>query len=165
MTALASVPFDLPDTDTVAVSASALTRTYGEGGSAVNALRGVSIEGTGEISEDPDLIWKVGVNVWERYNGPYTEEVRPLVELHRDEIDAGIDHLIPAGRSSVRMESFTFDRAALDELILDLWTFVRERSGMIVRPDPAGDMHIKLDFSHIVDPAYLDAEAARIRST
>ena len=88
-----------------------------------------------------------------------------IVELHRDEIDAGIDHLIPAGRSSVRMESFTFDRAALDELILDLWKFVREQSGMIVRSDPAGDMHIKLDFSHIVDPAYLDAEATRIRST
>ena len=44
MTALAAVPFDLPETDTVAVSATALTRTYGEGGSAVNALRGVSIE-------------------------------------------------------------------------------------------------------------------------
>ena len=44
MTALAYSPFDLPDTDTVAVAASALTRTYGEGGSAVNALRGVSIE-------------------------------------------------------------------------------------------------------------------------
>src|SRR5687768_13703609 len=44
MTALAYAPFNLPDTDTVAVAASALTRTYGEGGSAVNALRGVSIE-------------------------------------------------------------------------------------------------------------------------
>src|SRR5215213_7544969 len=44
MTALAYSPFDLPDTDTVAVFASALMRTYGEGGSAVNALRGVSIE-------------------------------------------------------------------------------------------------------------------------
>src|ERR1044071_6812671 len=44
MTALAHVPFDLPDTDLIAVSATALTRTYGEGGSAVHALRGVSIE-------------------------------------------------------------------------------------------------------------------------
>src|ERR1044071_4037759 len=44
MTALAHVPFDLPDTDLVAVSATALTRIYGEGGSAVKALRGVSIE-------------------------------------------------------------------------------------------------------------------------
>ena len=44
MTALAYAPFDLPSTDPVAVSATALTRTYGEGGSAVHALRGVSIE-------------------------------------------------------------------------------------------------------------------------
>jgi putative ABC transport system ATP-binding protein len=44
MTALAYAPFDLPSTDNIAVSASALTRTYGEGGSAVHALRGVSID-------------------------------------------------------------------------------------------------------------------------
>jgi putative ABC transport system ATP-binding protein len=44
MTALAHAPFDLPHTDHVAVSATALTRTYGEGGSAVHALRGVSLE-------------------------------------------------------------------------------------------------------------------------
>ena len=40
MTALAY----LPETDLAAVSATALTRTYGQGGSAVHALRGVSIE-------------------------------------------------------------------------------------------------------------------------
>jgi putative ABC transport system ATP-binding protein len=40
MTALAH----LPETDLVAVSATDLTRTYGEGGSAVHALRGVSLE-------------------------------------------------------------------------------------------------------------------------
>ena len=40
MTALAH----LPETDLAAVSATALTRTYGEGGSAVHALRGVSLE-------------------------------------------------------------------------------------------------------------------------
>ena len=44
MTALAYAPFDLPNADSVAVAATALTRTYGEGGSAVHALRGVSIE-------------------------------------------------------------------------------------------------------------------------
>ena len=41
MTALAHA---LPETDRAAVSATALTRTYGEGGSAVHALRGVSLE-------------------------------------------------------------------------------------------------------------------------
>ena len=52
-----------------------------EDGLTYDQLRGVSIEGTGEIVEDPDAIWKVGVDVWERYNGPYTEDVRPLVEV------------------------------------------------------------------------------------
>ena len=44
MTALAYAHSDLPQTSYSAVSATALTRTYGEGGSAVRALRGVSIE-------------------------------------------------------------------------------------------------------------------------
>ncbi len=52
-----------------------------EDGLTYDQLRGVSIEGTGAIVEDPDSIWKVGVNVWERYNGPYTDEVKPLVEV------------------------------------------------------------------------------------
>jgi len=56
-----------------------------EDGHTYDTLRGVSIEGTAEIVEDPELIWKVGVSVWERYNGPYSEEVKPLVEfmLHK----------------------------------------------------------------------------------
>lgn len=52
-----------------------------EDGYTYDSLRGVSIEGTAEIVEDPDAIWKVGVSVWERYNGPYTEEMKPLVEF------------------------------------------------------------------------------------
>jgi PPOX class probable F420-dependent enzyme len=52
-----------------------------EDGLTYDSLRGVSIEGAGEIVEDLDEIWKVGVNVWERYNGEYSEEVRPLVEF------------------------------------------------------------------------------------
>src|SRR3954470_21682313 len=44
MTALAYAPFELPLTDRAAVSATALTRTYGDGASAVHALRGVSLE-------------------------------------------------------------------------------------------------------------------------
>ena len=52
-----------------------------EDGLTYDALRGVSIEGNGVIVEDPDEIWKVGVNVFERYNGPYTEEMKPFVEI------------------------------------------------------------------------------------
>jgi putative ABC transport system ATP-binding protein len=44
MTALSYLPADLPETAPPAVSASALTRTYGDGGAAVRALRGVSLD-------------------------------------------------------------------------------------------------------------------------
>jgi PPOX class probable F420-dependent enzyme len=52
-----------------------------EDGLTYDTLRGVSLEGRGTIVEDPDALWAVGVNVWERYTGPYTEEARPLVEF------------------------------------------------------------------------------------
>ncbi|MGI9579416.1 MAG: PPOX class F420-dependent oxidoreductase, partial [Microthrixaceae bacterium] len=52
-----------------------------EDGETYDSLRGVSLEGTAEIVEDPDKLWDVGVSVWERYNGPYTEEVKPLVDF------------------------------------------------------------------------------------
>lgn len=52
-----------------------------EDGLTYDTLRGVSIEGRGTIVDDPDDIWNVGISVWERYTGPYTEEVRSLVEL------------------------------------------------------------------------------------
>jgi PPOX class probable F420-dependent enzyme len=44
-------------------------------------LRGVSLEGRGVVVEDPDALWKVGVNVFERYMGEYTEEMKPMVEF------------------------------------------------------------------------------------
>jgi len=52
-----------------------------EDGLTYDSLRGVSLEGTAEIVDDPDALWAVGVSVWERYNGPYSEEVKPLVEF------------------------------------------------------------------------------------
>ena len=52
-----------------------------EDGETYDGLRGVSMEGRGIIVDDPDKLWEVGVSVWERYTGPYTEEVKPLVEL------------------------------------------------------------------------------------
>lgn len=56
-----------------------------EDGHTYDTLRGVSIEGTAEIVEDPEALWSVGVSIWERYNGPYTEDLKPLVEfmLHK----------------------------------------------------------------------------------
>ncbi|MFZ4518143.1 MAG: pyridoxamine 5'-phosphate oxidase family protein [Microthrixaceae bacterium] len=52
-----------------------------EDGHTYDSLRGVSIDGTAEIVEDPDVLWQVGISVWERYNGPYTEEMRPFLEI------------------------------------------------------------------------------------
>jgi PPOX class probable F420-dependent enzyme len=52
-----------------------------EDGETYDSLRGVSIEGTAEIVDDPDVLWRLGVDVWERYTGPYSEEVKPLVEF------------------------------------------------------------------------------------
>src|SRR3954452_5154895 len=52
-----------------------------EDGLTYDVLRGVSLEGRGVIVDDPDELWKVGVSVWERYSGEYTDEVKPLVEF------------------------------------------------------------------------------------
>ncbi|RZI90299.1 MAG: PPOX class F420-dependent oxidoreductase [Microbacterium sp.] len=52
-----------------------------EDGLTYDTLRGVSMEGTAHVVDDPDALWAVGVSVWERYNGEYSEEVKPLVEF------------------------------------------------------------------------------------
>jgi len=51
-----------------------------EDGQTYEDLRGVSIEGRAEVSEDADLLWSIGVNMFERYYGPYTDEMKPMVE-------------------------------------------------------------------------------------
>jgi PPOX class probable F420-dependent enzyme len=52
-----------------------------EAGQTYDQLRGVAMEGTGVIIEDPDVVWDVCVDIFNRYNGDYTEEMKPLVEL------------------------------------------------------------------------------------
>ncbi|HYL51225.1 MAG TPA: PPOX class F420-dependent oxidoreductase [Acidimicrobiia bacterium] len=51
-----------------------------EAGDTYDQLRGVSLVGTGEIIDDPDRMWELGVSVFERYNAPYTDEMKPFVE-------------------------------------------------------------------------------------
>ena len=51
-----------------------------EDGHTYDQLRGVSIEGTATISDDADDSHRVGVSVWERYNGPYSDDLKPAVE-------------------------------------------------------------------------------------
>jgi len=52
-----------------------------EDGDTYDTLRGVSIEGRGEIVDDPEALFKVGISIWERYTGPYSEDVKPAVEM------------------------------------------------------------------------------------
>ena len=52
-----------------------------EDGMTYDSLRGVAFEGVAEIHDDPDTIFKVGVSVWERYNGPYTDDLKPAVDM------------------------------------------------------------------------------------
>jgi PPOX class probable F420-dependent enzyme len=52
-----------------------------EDGETYDTLRGVSFEGTAEIVDDPELIFRVVVSVWERYTGPYSDDLKPAVEM------------------------------------------------------------------------------------
>ncbi|HEY5245034.1 MAG TPA: pyridoxamine 5'-phosphate oxidase family protein [Acidimicrobiales bacterium] len=56
-----------------------------EAGDDYEELRGIELVGRAEIVEEPDRIWELGVSVFERYQAPYTEELRPFVEamLHK----------------------------------------------------------------------------------
>lgn len=51
-----------------------------ETGDSYDQLRGVSLIGTGEIIEERDRLWKVGVSIFSRYNAPFTDEMAPAVE-------------------------------------------------------------------------------------
>jgi PPOX class probable F420-dependent enzyme len=51
-----------------------------EDGDYYEELRGVELVGRGEIVEEPERLWELGVSVFERYTGPYTEQMRPFVE-------------------------------------------------------------------------------------
>ena len=52
-----------------------------ESGHTYDQLRGVAMEGVGVVIEDEDVVWDVCVNIFERYNGPYTDEMKPFVEF------------------------------------------------------------------------------------
>ena|SRR5689334_12997430 len=52
-----------------------------EDGHTYDTLRGVSFDGEAHIADDdPDLLLRVGISVWERYTGPYSEDVKPFVD-------------------------------------------------------------------------------------
>jgi PPOX class probable F420-dependent enzyme len=51
-----------------------------EGGEAYEEIRGVELVGRGEIIRDRDVVLEVGLEVYGRYRGELTDDVRPLVE-------------------------------------------------------------------------------------
>lgn len=54
-----------------------------EAGDTYDQLRGIAIEGTATLVEDTtsDEYWAAGISVFERYQAPYNDEMRPFVEM------------------------------------------------------------------------------------
>ena len=52
-----------------------------EDGKTYEELRGVELVGTAEIIDDPARMFELGISVFERYQGTYTEEMKPFVEI------------------------------------------------------------------------------------
>lgn len=51
-----------------------------EDGEYYEELRGVELVGRAELVEDFERMWPLGVDVFERYYGTFTEDMRPFVE-------------------------------------------------------------------------------------
>jgi PPOX class probable F420-dependent enzyme len=51
-----------------------------EAGDRYEELRGVELVGQARVVEDPESVHALGVSVYERYMGPYTEDQRSVVE-------------------------------------------------------------------------------------
>ncbi|GFG76581.1 pyridoxamine 5'-phosphate oxidase family protein [Mycobacterium botniense] len=51
-----------------------------EDGDTYDTLRGVSFEGVAEIVENPDTLFRLGVSVFERYTGPYSDAMKPAID-------------------------------------------------------------------------------------
>jgi PPOX class probable F420-dependent enzyme len=68
-----------------------------EDGLSYEELRGVELVGRAEIIDDPERMWELGVSVFERYNAPYREELRPFVEAmlnKRVVIKVAVDRIV-----------------------------------------------------------------------
>jgi len=51
-----------------------------ETGHTYDQLRGVALEGNGVVIDDESVVWEVCVNIFERYHGTYTDEMKPFVD-------------------------------------------------------------------------------------
>ena len=56
-----------------------------EDGDYYEELRGVELVGRAEITDEPAQLWALGISVFERYYGPYSDELKPFLEtmLHK----------------------------------------------------------------------------------
>jgi general stress protein 26 len=52
-----------------------------ETGESYEELRGVELVGRGEVVDDPELLRRLGVDIFDRYYGGYSEDKAPLVEF------------------------------------------------------------------------------------
>jgi PPOX class probable F420-dependent enzyme len=83
-----------------------------EDGHTYDTLRGVSIDGRAEIvSDDPELLLRVGISVWERYTGPYTDEMKPFV-------DQMMHNRIAVRVMPIRMRSWDHRKLGMPEMPL-----------------------------------------------
>jgi len=66
------------------------------------------------VIEEPDRLWELGVSVFERYNAPYTEEMKPFVEvmLHKRVVVKQKQITIPVMHEEVRIERVPVDATA-----------------------------------------------------
>src|SRR5207302_7554638 len=51
-----------------------------EAGDRYDELRGVELVGTGEIIDDGERMWELGVSIWERHSGPYNDAAVPHIK-------------------------------------------------------------------------------------
>jgi len=88
------------------------------------------------------------------------EDTGPMI-VHPGEVDADVSHMIPKGAAGVPMHGYHLDSKVFDHLIHGLWHFVHVDRGLI-----GDDAHgrAEVDFSDVLDAAWLDKEVAHLRS-
>ena len=87
------------------------------------------------------------------------EDLGPM-KLHPGEFDGHVEHMMAPGENYVPMHAYRFNRHTLDNLIDDLWTFWHGERELSLADR---NLRVKVDFSGMVDPAFLDAEVERRR--
>ena len=86
------------------------------------------------------------------------EDLGPM-KLHPGEFDGHIEHMMARGEDYVPMHAYRFNRDMIENLIHDLWSFWHG-SRELSRAD--WNVRLQVDFSDMVDPAFLDAEVERM---